>query len=334
MNAEHILIKHAILHILDPGIDYPVISDKTLELDVETGAYLATHVARILSSSETKACSFRSDDVPFYRDICELSGSTFLETSKVLAGRLFGWMRQHVDIPPADVVFLWAETEGAQYFVMLKMNFRLQFMHAVLQEENHVENRIVPLRTVLPPVSGKVDEAVVVCMDDLSVRVLEKAYEINGEKSFYLSNLYLGCDWDHSPARKMDILTKTAKKMGEKYAKQPVAEAMDFKKAVTEVYEETGEVSVSAVLDSVYQHRDDIKREFHAELEKQQMTEPVVRVPEAVMNKKLARQMLKTDTGIEISIPLDQYRAGNAVEFINHADGTVSILIKNVNRVR
>jgi len=44
--------------------------------------------------------------------------------------------------------------------------------------------------------------------------------------------------------------------------------------------------------------------------------------------------MLKTDTGIEISIPLDQYRDGNAVEFINNPDGTVSILIKNVNRIR
>ena len=65
-----------------------------------------------------------------------------------------------------------------------------------------------------------------------------------------------------------------------------------------------------------------------------QMTEPVVKAPESVVQKKMGKQTLKTDTGIEISIPIDQVRDGNAVEFINNPDGTISILIKNVNRIR
>ncbi len=334
MNTDHIQIDSAILHIIDPAIACPVISDVNLELDTEIGDYLATHVARILESGEAKECSFKSDESPFYKTICELNGGNFLDTTKVLGQRLFDIMKQHPDIPPADVVFLWVQADGARYLMMLKMNFRLQFMHYVEQGEEKVSNRIVPLRSVLPPVSSKVDEAVVVCMDDLSIKVIEKSYEINGQKSFYLSGLYLACEWDHSPARKMDILTKTAKKLNDKYSGQPAEAALEFKKAIQEVYEEKGEVEVKAVLDAAFQHREDIKHEFREELEKQQMTEPVVKAPDAIIQKKVGKQTLKTDTGIEISIPLDQYRDGNALEFINHPDGTISILIKNVNRIR
>lgn len=334
MQAEAIRIDQAFLHILDPGIACPVLSDEPLALDAELGDYLCAHVAKVIDSGDAKACSFQSDESPFYKSILELNAQTFPQTSRLLAERLFSLLTQHPDIPPADVVFLWVNADDARYLVILKMNFRLQFMHYVDQEPEHVSNRIVPLRSVLPPSSGKVDEAVVVCMDDLSIKVLEKSYEINSEKAFYLSGLYLACEWDHSPARKMDILTKTAKKVAEKYSGQPAEEAMAFKKAVQEVYEEKGEIEVSKVLDAVYQHREDIKQEFRESLEKQQLSEPVVKVPETVIQKKVGKQTLKTDTGIEISIPIEQYRDGNAVEFINNPDGTVSILIKNVNRIR
>jgi hypothetical protein len=334
MNTEHIRIDQAILHILDSGIDTPVLSDAPLQLDGETGAYLEAHVARLLDSGDTKACSFSSDEVPFYQSILELNGSTFVSVSRTLAQRMFSLIRQHPAIPAADVVFLWVESAGTHRLMILKMNFRLQFMHYVDQEAERVANRIVPLRSVLPPSGGRVDEAVLVNMADLEVRVLEKSCEINGERGFWLSSLYLGCEWDHSPARKMDILTKTAKKMGEKYADQPAAEALSFKKAVAEVYEETGEVAVETVLSAVYQHREDVKREFREELGRQQMSEPVVKAPEIVVQKKMGKQKLKTDTGIEISIPIEQVRDGNAVEFINNPDGTISILIKNVNRIR
>ena len=334
MNTSHIHIDGAILHILDPGIDTPVLSDAPLFLDEETGAYLEAHAARLLDSGDTKACSFPSDASPFYQAILELNGTTFPAVSRVLAERMFGLLRQHPAIAPADVVFLWVTASDTQWLMILKMNFRLQFMHFVDQDDERVANRIVPLRSVLPPSGGRVDEAVLVNMGDLSIRVLEKSCEINGERAFWLSSLYLACEWDHSPAKKMDILTRTAKKLGEKYADQPAAEAMSFRKAVADVYEQTGEVEVETVLDAVYQHREDVKREFREELGRQQMTEPVVKAPEAVVQKKMGKQTLKTDTGIEISIPIDQVRDGNAVEFINNPDGTISILIKNVNRIR
>ncbi len=40
-----------------------------------------------------------------------------------------------------------------------------------------------------------------------------------------------------------------------------------------------------------------------------------------------------TDTGIEIKIPMEQYRDPGSVEFITNEDGTVSVYIKNIGHL-
>lgn len=50
-------------------------------------------------------------------------------------------------------------------------------------------------------------------------------------------------------------------------------------------------------------------------------------------DEKFEKQYLKTDTGIEINIPMEQYQDIDQVEFITNADGTISVLIKNINKI-
>ena len=49
--------------------------------------------------------------------------------------------------------------------------------------------------------------------------------------------------------------------------------------------------------------------------------------------RKYQKQHLFTDTGIEIKIPMDQYKDSKNVEFITNPDGTVSLLIKNIEHL-
>jgi ribosomal protein L32E len=49
--------------------------------------------------------------------------------------------------------------------------------------------------------------------------------------------------------------------------------------------------------------------------------------------RKYQTQHLYTDTGIEIKIPMNQYKNPKSVEFITNPDGTVSVLIKNIEHL-
>ncbi len=46
------------------------------------------------------------------------------------------------------------------------------------------------------------------------------------------------------------------------------------------------------------------------------------------ISEKFGKQKLKMDNGIELIVPLDVYRNGDLIEFVNNPDGTVSIMLK------
>ena len=68
-------------------------------------------------------------------------------------------------------------------------------------------------------------------------------------------------------------------------------------------------------------------------LEKYNMEKEVVRPKSEATIKKFQKQPLTTDTGIEITIPMEEYKDPEKVEFITNPDGTISVLIKNIGHL-
>jgi hypothetical protein len=62
--------------------------------------------------------------------------------------------------------------------------------------------------------------------------------------------------------------------------------------------------------------------------------EPDINVPNTErIEKKYRLQRFKLDSGIEISIPMDIYQDKSKVEFINKPDGTMSLIIKDIESI-
>ena len=51
-------------------------------------------------------------------------------------------------------------------------------------------------------------------------------------------------------------------------------------------------------------------------------------------SRKYQTQHLLTDTGIELKIPMDQYRDHERVEFITEADGSISVLLRRIGHIQ
>lgn len=332
MRFESIRIENAIMHILDTAAPMPVLSDIELEAIGDVGDFIDGHIERLLQSDDSKPCLFRSEDSLFLNEVRALTNENFIDTTRLMALRLFELMQKHVDIPPADVLFARATADGMTFFLMLKLNYRSSYVHHVLQEDAGVLNRIIPMRTTLPGGSAKADEAVIVNLANHGVSVVEKKVILNGEKGFYLTDLFMDCDYEHAPSKKLEIIAKTAEKINKQYYDNSIEKKVAFNEALHDTYGESGEVDVMKIIEKAYPNKPEIHREFREELEQKSVSEPIVHVSEATVKRKVGRQKLKTTTGIEIQIPMDQIRDSKSVEFINLPDGTVSVLIKNVSR--
>ena len=77
----------------------------------------------------------------------------------------------------------------------------------------------------------------------------------------------------------------------------------------------------------------EMQKEFEEKLEKYNLQEAKIEPQNKSTVKKFEKQCLKTDTGIEITIPMDQYGNNDNVEFFTNPDGTISVMIKNIGKL-
>ena len=92
-----------------------------------------------------------------------------------------------------------------------------------------------------------------------------------------------------------------------------ISDELDLKKAGEEIF--AGQPAMQA--------------DYNRQIEEQGFEAPVQMDQEQTL-KKVAKHKLKTDTGIELTIPTDYFDNTQYLEFNNCEDGTISITIKHV----
>ena len=188
----------------------------------------------------------------------------------------------------------------------------------------------------MPPEGQKLHEAAIICLNDLKVNVIEKKYEVNGEKTNYFSFLFLKCSSRLSDKTKLSIVTRAIESVQKENIDERVqfAEQMRAKSIINETLEEKGRFTVEEIAEKVFEERPELANVFQDKMEKYDMIREEIAPINEATTRKYEKQYLYTDTGIEIKIPMEQYKNPGSVEFITNPDGTVSVLIKNIEHIQ
>ena len=89
MIKEDIRIKHLIVHILDPTIGMPVLSDTELEYGSEVAEFVREHIGRIGGGDDARECRFYERESEIYQILSAYEDENFIEVSQEIAGMLF-----------------------------------------------------------------------------------------------------------------------------------------------------------------------------------------------------------------------------------------------------
>lgn len=334
MQQDEVIIRKAIVHIMDGELGYPVYSEEELELSPDINDFFRSHICKIMSGDDLKKCYFaEEEDSKIYDLVKEFREENLIESSKALAGELYGIMNANISIPSGDLAVVTFQSKGVQYLALLKMNYKESYVHMTQSQESGNVNQIICYQSTLPAAGSKLSEAVIINLSDYSVQIIEKKYDINGLKMNYLSELYLKCKASMSSKSKLSIVTKAVEQVNKKhYADEPVKQ-MEAKSIIKREIEDTGSINVEKISEKIYGNAPEIKEEFDAKMEKYHMEKAEVTPQSEKTTKKFEKQYLRTDTGIEINIPMEQYQDANQVEFLTNPDGTISVIIKNINKI-
>ena len=325
-----IIIHQAILHVLDTTLDAPVLSGGGMELTAEKAAYLQNHIEKLLASDEIRQCrplpdsAFRNE-LEHYQD--------FIDLSCRIAGVLFDYMHAHTTIPGADLAVVDFTRDGAPWLGILKLNYKNGYTHYTETVEGAPVNSIIQQRACLPTQSGKVEEGALVNLTDYSMRLLEKKYDIDGHKEFYLSSVVFQYTQAEPEKKKLQAIQEAAAQaVKDTYEDEPHADAQVAMLIANQAADNDNQVSVEQVRQQLAEEYPLAAVPFDDYVEKSEVLEeaaaPVTVTPARI--RRMESRSIRTANGIEVKIPTELLNSDSELEFLHDPDGSVSLLIKNV----
>lgn len=332
---SNIIIKKLIVHVLDGSVGTPVLSDLEYDIDPEIKEYIEKHIFKLFKDIDLKKVYFENNDNEVRQNCLRLKKgeSDFVEVSKEIASKIYRLMNQNPDIPSADLIFVLFKLDNVDNIGIFKFNYKESYIHFLQEgQEGRVVN-IIKQRTALPAPTQKIDEGIMINMDDFSILLKEKKYEIDGEKQFYLSRKILESTDVLSGKEKIDIINKASKKIVKKYCNDDVTKIAEIRNAIAESVEDGNIINIEEVGDKVFAGNPEMQKIYTEEIEKRGLKEKSVPVSENLEKRVMKKQRLVTSDGIEIKLPASFLSRQDKVEFISNIDGTISIILKNISEI-
>ncbi len=321
-----VIINQAILHVLDTTMPGPLLSANCMELTAEKLAYLNHHIEKLFASDDICNCQLLPESA-FKNEMT--NNDSFVDFSRRIAGVVFDFIHAHSTIPSADLAVVDFTYQGAPWLAVLKLNYKNGYTHYTEDANGTPINSIVQQRTCLPAQTGKVEEGALVEISTGAMRLLEKKYDIDGKKEFYLSPVVFQCSQTMPEKKKLQVLQEVATQaVLEHYAEDDHLEEQVALMIRNQAVD--NRISVEAVKQQIQENYPLAEVPFADAIEQTPVrVEETVTVTPAKIRRMESRS-IKSENGVEIKIPTEMITSDEAVEFIHNGDGTVSLLIKNV----
>lgn len=322
------VITEAILHIMDIDNESVVFANEMIDLSEHEIYQYIEGIMTKLYHQDAKSGVLEEDN-PVWQ---MFQTQTFIPATIDAISLWHDVSRGIEDLPTGDYMVARFEEQGEHFIGLVKLVHKPQMTHYLDYDESGIVNRLVVNKTVLPTATSKLDEAILLA-EDRRYRLIEKVYKVDGKRSPYLGERFLHIE---APKQSIEASLKEVKKVVKSISQTlPEEEYETSARLQDAVYESAieGEFNVEEIGDKVFAGQVSAKETFREKMEEKQITsQPMIDNERFV--RRCEKQKFKLDNGIEISIPIEVYQDKDAVEFINQPDGTLSVIIKNIEDIK
>ena len=177
------------------------------------------------------------------------------------------------------------------------------------------------------------EEGALVNLTDYSMRLLEKKYDIDDHKEFYLSSVVFQYTQAEPEKKKLQAIQEAAAQaVKDAYEDEPHADAQVAMLIANQAADNDNQVSVEQVRQQLAEEYPLAAVPFDDYVEKSEVLEeaaaPVTVTPARI--RRMESRSIRTANGIEVKIPTELLNSDSELEFLHDPDGSVSLLIKNV----
>ena len=327
-------ITKAILHIFDMNSEMVIASGEELDVSADgVFEYLDKHIEKSLKDAGAVSSQLEPEG-DFMRSLLDYqSGAvSFRDWSEGLSQRIADFYLLADEQPSADFVALDFVRDEERYVGLMIFNSQTGYTHQIVHGDGHFKNEIIRHYGIMPGMSQKVSSFIFVRMGTWKVKYFDKKRTINGESVMVIPDKIISCAQSVSPKEAVKKVRAAAEKVAENNGGSSAEIISRAKTFLMENAETSDRLDTEELSRAVFPESQAMAKEFEEEVRSSGMPQSVSMDREYASRAGRVHK-IKTDTGIEISIPSDFFNNPDYVEFINNPNGTISIAIKNVGSI-
>lgn len=326
------IIKHAILHVLDKDAGNLIAAQGELEL---TTPGVHDYIERVVTKFEKT--DFKVGELTGTDFLAKLIGDdndlSFTDKTTQLAEKLFDVMDRSDNIPAGDALFFEYAEGTDDYFGMIKLNFAPRYSHVVDYVDDTLVNNLVINQAILPGANQRPLEGLIINLMTGQYRLLEKQYLIEGHRQNYLSSYVLELDPDLSTSDTIKQIKRRVTTVADKFDVPEYDALAKLQNALFEDTFDSNHIDVNELPEKVFSNNVSAKAALK-ELLVETDINPIVEVNNSDrIEQKTSTVSLSISGGIKLQLPIDVYGNSDLFEIVSNTDGTSTVQIKDVDSI-
>ena len=330
-----IQIRTAVLHVFDFAHSHLGLSEQLMpDEDLRQLTFARKQVEKMVESPNLKTGEFlpqslrKNDFVKYANEEISL-----LEISTSLAEEWYRLIKMSDKIEPSSLLCLDVYDNAKHLLVFMKYKTKNGYMYATKTVDGKKYEGIVENMSILPNTATSVDECIVVDLDSLSIKYKDNIRVIEGQETSIISDRLLFCTSNLSHKEIITTIRNATEDMCDTYEMDKLSHVAKTKAYIQEKLTEDGYLRLNELALDVFENNNAMQDEYIQNLVD-------LHVPSDVfMHQGYAQtisksQKMKTDTGIELTIPSIYFDDPEHFEIIQNEDGSMTIQIKNVLYVK
>ena len=333
-----IFVEKAVLHIMDGTADLCVISQKEMPLidAPEARDLLEKHIDRILADPAAREGQFWNDS-GFAATLqrYNIGEIPFTEFAAIVGEACYDSFRQLDKAEAADLAVVQFTKDERSYVALLLMSHRTCWTHQAVTQEGVLSNQLMRYHSILPGGTQRLDSWAVTDRFSFAVQYTEKKRSVDRQPFELLRQAVLQCDAAPSAKETVKAVQQIAVELAAEQGQDPVQAAARVKASLSQQGQTREEFVPMEAAREVFAELDDpepLMQEFQERVRQAGLPEQV-RVEPAYAARTTRTHRIKTDTGIELTVPAEYLSDPDIIRFINNPDGTLSIQIDHIGSI-
>ena len=230
-----------------------------------------------------------------------------------------------------DLAYQYLDTKNTSYYLYYALDAAAGMMDTASPVYSTDYTRHY---AILPAPSQKLTSYALVRASSLEVFYQDKPRTIAGAERMLIPEGLLQCSEGVSSKQVIDTVARVVAEVAEEHGANTATALAAAKAAMVEAVEADEELPPWDVVDEAFEDEPVLRDAVKQALREEQVPERVP-VERAQVERAAVRNVkIRTDTGIEITIPAEMANNAEYVNFVNEPNGLISIELKNIGSIQ